>query len=209
MYVPGVFASPHDEATLSLIEQNGFAQLVTHGDDGLIATHLPLQLDRARNLLVGHLAGPNSQVDHLTQASKTGTHVLAMFEGPHGYVSPSWYVPTNKSVPTWNYTAAHVYGVPKLVTAKPDLHKLVQNLASQYETQGWHIDNQDPAYIDMMLGGIVGFEIAIARIEGKFKLSQNRSATDRTRVIDALLATGHAHDAALGNEMQRHTKKEA
>lgn len=208
MYVPAVFASPHDEATLSLIERNGFGQLVTHGSDGLIASHVPLQIDRARNLLVGHLAGPNPQADHLAQAAKTGTQVLAMFEGPHGYVSPGWYVPTNKSVPTWNYTAAHVYGVPKLVTAKTELHKLVQSLADQYETQGWHIDAQDPAYIDTMLGGIVGFEIAIARIEGKFKLSQNRSAADRTRVIDALMATGHAHDAALADEMQRHGKKE-
>ena len=101
-----------------------------------------------------------------------------------------------------------VVPAPVSVTAKAELHKLVQNLAGQYETQGWHIDAQDPAYIDTMLGGIVGFEIAIARIEGKFKLSQNRSAADRTRVIDALRATGHAHDAALADEMQRHVKKE-
>jgi len=206
MYIPGPFASPHDEATLSLVEKYGFGQLVTHGSDGLIASHLPLQLDRARNVLVGHLAGPNPQTDHLAHAAKHGTQVLAMFEGPHGYVSPSWYMPTNKSVPTWNYTAAHVYGVPRLVTAKPDLRKLVHDLAAQYETLGWHIDRQDPAYIDAMLGGIVGFEIAVARIEGKFKLSQNRSAGDRARVIDALAAEGNAD---LADTMRLHAKKEA
>ena len=206
MYVPGHFASPHHDATLSLVEKYGFGQLVTHGSDGLIASHLPMQLDRTRNVLVGHLAGPNPQTDHLAHAAKSGTQVLAMFEGPHGYVSPSWYAPTNRSVPTWNYTAAHVYGVPTLVTAKPDLHALVHNLAVQYETLGWHIDAQDPAYIDTMLGGIVGFEIAIARIEGKFKLSQNRNAIDRARVIDALAAIGNAE---LADEMRLHTKKEA
>jgi transcriptional regulator len=207
MYIPGPFASPDDDATLALIDRYGFGQLVTHGADGPMASHLPMQLDRTRNVLIGHLAGPNPQTDHLAACEKSGTPVLAMFEGPHGYVSPSWYAPTNKSVPTWNYAAAHVYGVPRLIRDKASLHTLVAALAQQYERLSWRIEAQDPAYIDMMLGGIVGFELAISRIEGKFKLSQNRNATDRANVIAALAASGNADDAALGHLMQTHLEK--
>lgn len=207
MYIPGPFASPHEEATLALVERHGFGQLVTNGAHGLVASHLPMQLDRTRNVLIGHLAGPNPQTDHLAACEKSGAHVLAMFEGPHGYVSPSWYAPTNKSVPTWNYAAAHVYGVPRLIADKAMLHDLVENLAKQYERLSWRIQAQDAAYIDTMLGGIVGFEIAISRIEGKFKLSQNRNATDRANVIAALAASGNADDAALAELMRSHFEK--
>jgi len=206
MYVPRPFASPDDEATLSLIDENGFGQLVANGAEGLIAAHVPMQLDRERRVLIGHLAGPNPLVEALDACEKSGAQVLAIFAGPHGYVSPSWYVPNNKSVPTWNYTAAHVYGTPRMIHAKPDLHALLEKLVAQYERLGWRMEDQDPVFMDKMLGGIAGFEIPLARIVGKFKLSQNRQAADRDGVIAGLEKSGGPGDAALAAAMRAHKK---
>jgi transcriptional regulator len=207
MYIPPPFASPGDDATAALIAANGFAVLVASGADGVpVAAHLPLQHDAARGVLIGHLAGPNPLSDVLAKCAAAKREVLAIFQGPHGYISPSWYAAKRNTVPTWNYAVAHVYGVPALTTDKAALRPLVDRLARQYERHGWTLDAQDELYVDRMLGGIVGFEIAITRLEGKFKMSQNRDAADRAGVVAGLEASGRPDDAALARAMREAAK---
>ncbi|MBL8806263.1 MAG: FMN-binding negative transcriptional regulator [Rhodospirillales bacterium] len=203
MYIPSAFASPSDEATARLIDEFGFAVLVACGAGGVpVVSHVPLLHDRQRNVLIGHLAGPNPQAEILEECARAGREVLAVFQGPHGYISPSWYAAKHNSVPTWNYAAAHVYGVPATFSSPDRLRAIVDSLAKKYERMGWTLAAQDEDYVARMLGGIVGFEIAIARIEGKFKMSQNRNAADRAGVLAGLEATGRADDAQLARAMR-------
>ncbi len=202
MYIPSAFASPSDEATARLIDEFGFAVLVAGADGIPVASHIPVLHDAARGVLVGHLAGPNPQADTLADCARAGREVLAVFQGPHGYISPSWYANRHNSVPTWNYAAVHVYGVPRMIEDAPGLRAIVDTLGKRYERMGWTLDAQDEDYVARMLGGIVGFEIAIARIEGKFKMSQNRSAADRDGAIAGLEATGRHDDAELARAMR-------
>ncbi|MBI3507168.1 MAG: FMN-binding negative transcriptional regulator [Proteobacteria bacterium] len=203
MYIPSHFASSGDAATAKVVADNGFGLLVANDSAGNpVAAHLPMQLDTARGVLVGHLAGPNPLAEALGHCAKAGREVLAIFQGRHGYISPSWYATKRNTVPTWNYEAAHVYGVPKLTSDKAALREIVDSLARQYERHGWTLAAQEPAYVDMMLGGIVGFEIAIARLEGKFKLSQNRNAADRAGAVAGLESSGRPDDAALARAMR-------
>jgi len=207
MYVPPAFASPDDAATRRLIEDNPFGLLVASGDEGLVAAHLPMDLDAGRNVLVGHMAGPNHVVPALQDCARGGREVMAVFQGPHGYISPDWYATTKNTVPTWNYAAAHVYGVPTTFDDKARLHALVDALARRYERGAWQLAAQDGDYVDRMLGGIVGFELAVTRIEGKFKLSQNRLPADRLGAIAGLDATGRAADRELADLMRAHPPK--
>lgn len=204
MYVPAVFAEK-DIATLhALIEDHGFATLVTNTADGPTATHLPVMLDRARGpqgTLVAHLARANPHARSLD-----GAETLAIFLGPHGYISPSWYG-QHPSVPTWNYAAVHVYGRAKVVDDPARLDAMLRQLVEQYESgraNRWSTDGLPADYMKGMLRGIVGIEIEIARLEGKLKLSQNRNAADRKAVIAALNEGTSAEDKALGAYMARH-----
>lgn len=204
MYVPAVFAEK-DLATLhALIEDHGFATLVTNAPTGPVATHLPIMLDRARGAqgtLVAHLARANPHARALD-----GADALAIFLGPHGYISPSWYG-QHPSVPTWNYAAVHVYGRARMVDDPARLDTIVRQLVEQYESgraKRWSADDLPADYMKGMLRGIVGVEIEIARLEGKLKLSQNRNAADRKAVIAALNEGTSAEDKALGAYMARH-----
>src|SRR5207237_1079539 len=149
-----------------LIERHGFGTLVTVIDGAPFATHLPFLLDRERGLLLGHVARANPH----WRALGNGAESLAIFRGPHGYVSPSWYA-TGPAVPTWTFAAVHVYGVPRLLDDEARLLDLLRRLVDQYESgreRPWAMDL--PAdYLKKMLGGIVGFEMPIGRMEGKFK----------------------------------------
>ncbi len=203
MYIPPAFASPDDAASARLVADNGFALLVASDAAGLpVAAHIPIQHDAARGVLIGHLAGPNPLADTMDDCARAGREVLAVFQGAHGYISPSWYAAKKNTVPTWNYAAVHVYGVPTMISDKTRLRVLVDALARQYESHGWTLDAQDPDYVDRMLSGIVGFEIAISRLEGKFKMSQNRNAADREGVLAGLEASGRHDDAQLARAMR-------
>lgn len=204
MYVPAVFAESNPETLQALIADHGFALLVSNTPDGLFATHLPIMLDRARGAqgtLVAHLARANPHARSLD-----GAEVLAIFQGPHGYISPSWYG-QQPSVPTWNYAAVHAYGRARVVDDPARLDAMVRALVSQYESgrdKPWSADGLPASYMTGMLRGIVGIEIEVARLEGKLKLSQNRNAADRNAVIAALNDSSSAEDRALGAYMARH-----
>jgi transcriptional regulator len=204
MYVPTVFAEKNLETLHALIEDHGFASLVSSTPDGIVATHLPIMLDRTRGAqgtLVAHLARANPHARALD-----GAEVLAIFLGPHGYISPAWYG-QHPSVPTWNYAAVHAYGRARLIDEPERLDAMVRQLVRQYESgrdKPWSADGLPANYMTGMLRGIVGVEVEIARLEGKLKLSQNRNADDRDAVIAALKESPSAEDRALGAYMARH-----
>lgn len=204
MYVPSVF-KPDAAATLqALIEDYSFATLVSATPSGMVASHLPFLLDRARGphgTLLAHLARANPHAQALD-----GAEALVIFLGPHGYVSPSWYG-QHPAVPTWNYAAVHAYGRARLIADEARLRDLLGRLSARYEDgrpNAWRMESLPESYLAGMVKGIVGFEIEITRLEGKLKLSQNRGADDRRAVIAALEASDAAEDRALADYMTRH-----
>ncbi len=192
MYIPKHFAMAETAACHQVIVENSFGELVTLDDTGLpFASHLPFLIDPARGTsgtLIAHMARANPQWQHFTG----GKPVLAMFRGPHAYISPAWYA-THPAVPTWNYIAVHAYGVPKIVDAPGATEDILRRLVDANETANgttWRMGGLTEQYLGSMMRAIVAFEIPIDRLEGKAKLSQNRDTTDQTRVAEALAASG-------------------
>jgi transcriptional regulator len=204
MYVPAAFTPAEPAALRELMSDYGFATLVSGGAAGLVASHVPVLYDpdpKPKGRLFAHLARANPHAKALD-----GAEVLAIFQGPHGYVSPSWYA-THPAVPTWNYAAVHVYGRARLVTDETQLRAIVQRLVDKYESgrpAPWSMAGVPERYTHGMLAAIVGVEVDIARIEGKHKLSQNRDAEDRRRVIATLEASADPNDRLLAAYMSRH-----
>lgn len=198
MYIPEANRETRPEVLHRIIRENSFATLVTHGSGELAATHLPFLLEPERGpygTLVGHMARANGQ----WQAFRPGEEVLAIFQGAHAYISPSWYA-AELSVPTWNYVAVHVYGVPRLIETPGELRRLLTALVPVYEAglpEPWSLERLPDEFVERLSRGIVGFEIPIARLEGKLKLSQNRSPADREGVVAALNAQGDAGSVAI------------
>ena len=195
LYMPPHFRVD-DRATLErFMDENGFATLVSHGAGGLSVSHVPLLVEVEGDALrlLGHVARNN---DHWRALEAAG-EVLAIFHGPHAYVSPTWYA-QHPSVPTWNYAVVHAHGKARLMD-EAALHDLVTRLSSKYEAgnaKPWRLSDQPAAYVSGMLQNIAGFEIEVQRLEGKFKLSQNRPA-EIERVIGALEKAGETAVAAL------------
>ena len=177
------------------------SQRSTRGEHGLIASHVPVILLPAlgpSGTLQLHLAKPNPQCDDLA----AGAEVLVIFHGPHGYISPTWYA-TATSVPTWNYVAVHAYGTPR-VLSDDDLRHHLDALVETYESgqpDGWNTDKLPGDTSASLRGAIIGFEVPIARLQGKWKLGQNRVAQDRMGAIDGLRSTGAPNDATLAEWM--------
>ncbi|HEX7812490.1 MAG TPA: FMN-binding negative transcriptional regulator [Burkholderiales bacterium] len=187
IYIPKPFAEQGTGRLHALIRERNFGTLISHGANGIEVSHLPFLLDAGRNVLRAHMARGNPQ----WQSLQPGTEVVAVFHGPHHYVSPSWYA-NHPSVPTWNYAVVHVTGNPRLIDDPGQLESLVRDLVDQHEALSpapWRMD-LPPEYLGKMISGIVGFEIDIAGIEGKFKLSQNRPAADAPLVAEALEKIG-------------------
>jgi transcriptional regulator len=187
VYLPKHFTETDPAILAGIMEQHSFATLISHGESGLIASQLPFMYVRGEGphgTLLCHLARPNPQVADL----KAGREALVVFAGPHAYVSPNWYE-KKPAVPTWNYVAVHAYGTPRAIEGSAELIRLVSDLAELHEggrVEPWRLADEPADYAAGMVRGIVGFAIPIARLEGKFKLSQNRNAADRGRVIAAL-----------------------
>ena len=169
-----------------LIRQFSFATLTTVQENVPFASHLPFLLDAERGphgTLLAHLARANPQWRDFDATSEA----LVIFQGPHAYISPSWYE-THPSVPTWNYAVVHAYGVPRVVEDHATLRHILETLVDTHEAafaQPWRMDLPHD-YLDKMMRAVVGFEIEITRLEGKLKLSQNRSENDQYHVAEAL-----------------------
>lgn len=197
MYQPAAFAEERVDVMHALLRAHPFATLVTCADGAPEANHLPLLID-PQPAPCGTLRGHVARGNPLWQQDHAGREALVIFQGPQVYVTPSWYAAkreTGKVVPTWNYAVVHARG-PLIIHDDPVwLRDLVSRLTMQQEAtlpQPWGIDDAPPAYIEQMLQAIVGIEILIARIEGKWKVSQNRSAADRDGVVAGLQARGDA-----------------
>ena len=186
MYVPAHFAGD-EQAVQELLAKHGAADLVTMTANGLMATMLPFVYDRERNVLLGHLARNNEQ----WQQQVIGD-ALVIMRGPDAYVSPAWYASKQEHgrvVPTWNYITAHVYGTMTVYDDPAWVEGVVRRLSDLHESgrpEPWSVDDAPAKYVSGQLRAIVGVEIAINRIEAKFKLSQNRPAADIDGVIDGL-----------------------
>lgn len=205
MYVPEIFRLDDAAAMGAVIRDNSFGLLVTVSAQGLPqASHLPFDYDEAagtRGRLLGHMARANPQWRDFEALAAAGGEALVVFQGAHGYVSPSWYG-GGPAVPTWNYLAVHAYGRPRVVSDPEAVHGLLERMVEQHEAgfaAPWRMDDQDPAFLSRMQRGIVAFEIEVTRLEGKAKLSQNKPEAVRRKVVAALEAEG---DTALAGEMR-------
>jgi transcriptional regulator len=186
MYIPKAFREEDVNTLRKLMREYSFATLITQHEGVPFATHLPFILDAQRGpngTLLAHMARANPQWHDFVDEQE----VLVIFQGPHAYISPSWYE-VELSVPTWNYAVVHAYGIPRLIEDGEELYQLLKTLIETHEAQfekPWPFQLSDD-YLQKMIRGIVGFEIEIIRLEGKFKLSQNRTEAERENVIGAL-----------------------
>ncbi len=196
MYTPGPFRESRRATLLQFIERFSFATLISTTDAGLFVSHVPLLLDRrgpGEEVLSGHVAKANEHSALLAAAAPT----LAIFHGPHAYISPSW-LSSDLSVPTWNYAVVHVRGTPTVVGPE-ETRRIVEQLTKLHERNAespWAPEVRAES-LERLLGSIVGFRIEVSSIEGKFKLSQNKSQQDRDSVVAGLAAQGSASSSHL------------
>jgi transcriptional regulator len=186
VYIPKSFAVTNKTEIFAFFEANAFGQLISNVGGKLFSTHMPFLLSHDRTKIVGHLALQNPQHTDLN-----GQEVLVTLQGPHDYISPSWYA--SPGIPTWNYQAVHVYGKASVFSSAEKLRTVVEDLTEKYEStrpQPW-----SPEYNVAKLNAIVGVEITISEIQCKYKLSQNRSVQDRTQVVAHLNEIG-SHELA-------------
>lgn len=197
MYLPKHFEQQDPAALQGLMRAHPLATLVSWQDGAPTADHVPLMFDAATQTLRGHVARANPLWKLADQP------VLAVFSGPQAYVTPSWYpskAETHKVVPTWNYTVVHAHGLLKAVEDAPWLHALVNELTGHHESARpapWAVSDAPDDYVQSMLRAIVGIEIPVTRLIGKWKMSQNRSTPDRLGVAHGLAADGHDVAAAV------------
>lgn len=202
MYAPSHFREDRVPVLHDAMDAAGLATLVTVDGNGLDASHVPMLLDRSAGqlgVLYGHLARPNPQ----WKAAAPDLPALAIFLGPDAYVSPSWYATkqqTGKVVPTWNYVAVHAHGRVTFFDDEERLLALVTKLTEAREAarpRPWAVSDAPAEFIRAHLKGIVGFELSIAKLEGKWKMSQNRPVEDRAGVAQGLGREGDAAVAVL------------
>jgi transcriptional regulator len=202
MYIPPAFRIEDKAKLAAFLRQYSFATLVTYDGAASFASHLPMLYhpdDGAHGKLVAHMARANPQWQHFAE----GREALAIFHGPHAYISPSWYE-TAPAVPTWNYGVVHAYGVPAMIDNPERVAALLHETVALYESsfaKPWPGELPDD-YREKMVRGIVAFEIPLTRLEGKFKLGQNRSAEDQRGVFQVLSQSEHADDRALAELMR-------
>lgn len=188
MYIPKLLAET-DQATLfDLIDAHSFGLLLSVADGVPVGSHIPFVLDRAsgeHGTLHAHVARANPQ----WRGFDGETQMLCVFAGPHAYVSPAWYDPDQAAVPTWNYAVVHAYGAPRIVEDPAHIRVQQEALVDRFEADRaapWSLASQPETYVEGMLKGIVAFQIPVARLEGKFKLSQNQPEVSRRGVIGGL-----------------------
>jgi len=209
MYVPSHFKEDRPEVLRDIIRNTGLAVLVSMTPDGLLASHVPLLLDpepAPYGTLIGHFArqNPHGRVTH-----PDAQESLAIFQGPEGYITPSWYATkqeTGKVVPTWNYVAVHAYGRLQIIDDPDRLLAIVTRLTDRHESarhEPWAVSDAPADFVRGMLKGIVGFALPVSRLEGKVKMSQNRPPADQHGVVAGLANAGQAELAARVAQVAR------
>ncbi|MDR0279991.1 MAG: FMN-binding negative transcriptional regulator [Paucimonas sp.] len=208
MFIPSAFKDDDLQRQFEHIANTRLAVLVSNGEHGLQATHVPLVLDReagTKGTLYGHVARGNPQWRDL----ESGAEVLLVFPGADAYVSPGYYpskAQDPRTVPTWNYVALHAWGTPQVIHSPEALLDIVRRLSDQHEqgrARPWSVDDAPADYMQGMLKAIVGFAVPIERLQYSRKLSQNRSAIDHEGVRSGLAASADPLDNNLAALMQR------
>jgi transcriptional regulator len=196
MYIPATFRETRPEVLHALMREHSFATLISVLDGALFATHIPVLLDPDRGeygTLRAHMARANPHW-HAFTSTPEGTESLVIFQGPHAYISPSWYV-SQQAVPTWNYAAVHAYGRPTVTSHPERVRVLLEETVHTFEDglpEPWTTASVTEEYIASMAKGIVAFEMPISRLEGKRKLGQNRPSEDARSAALGLQAHGDA-----------------
>jgi len=210
MYIPAAFRESRLEVLHALIRAHSFATLVSQlGDGQLFATHMPFLLDASRGdsgTLVGHMARANP---HWQAFAGGDQQALVIFQGPHAYISPNWYA-SEQAVPTWYYSVVHAYGTPRLMQDPQRVRDLLEATVQTFENglpEQWTTGRVSEEYIAGLARGIVAFEVAIDRLEGKRKLGQNRPAADAESAAAGLRAHGDAFGQAIAEQMLEAARK--
>jgi len=212
MYSPSQFEETRIEELHALIRAHPLGTLITLGRAGLEANHIPFEVS-ADPAPFGTLRGHVARANPVWQDFSADTGVLVVFQGPSAYITPSWYETkreTGKVVPTYNYAVVHAYGPPRPIEDSVWLRELVGRLTDRFESvraQPWQVTDAPPDFIDKMLGAIVGLEIPIARLIGKWKMSQNRPAVDRPGIISGLREASADDAAGVADLVEQRSKR--
>ncbi|CAM4112880.1 FMN-binding negative transcriptional regulator [Flavobacterium sinopsychrotolerans] len=201
MYTPEIYKNENQEEIKKFLQENSFGILINQTNGKLCATHIPLELDinkEGKDILCGHISKENPQWNGFTDNDQ----ILAVFSGPHSYISSSWY--DHENVPTWNYIAVHVYGKIKIIEGEAVIESL-KKLVDKYEQ-----NSENPVRIEnlskktmMQSRGIVAFEIEITEIQATKKISQNRDEKNHQNIISELEKTNTNQSIAIANEMKK------
>lgn len=198
MYIPHHFKNDNTEEVKNFIRENSFGILIAQGDK-LLATHIPLQLNKSGNSFTGHISKANPQAKYLMN----NMDVLLIFQGPNTYISSSWY--NHENVSTWNYIAVHVYGTVALQNEE-QLYAALKDMTDRYEKESVKpvsIEQLSAGYLQSQMRGVVGFEITIKSIEAAYKLSKNRDEVNHNNIIKALEQRGDHNANAIAHEMKK------
>ena len=195
MYIPKHFEQPSVEAMHALMSTNPFATLVTHGPEGLCANHIPIEVHedpKPYGTLVGHVARANP----VWRDASNNQESMVIFQGANAYITPSWYPSKKESgrvVPTWNYAVVHAYGHMRVVDDPQWVKAHIEKLTNRQESSfphPWAISDAPIEFTEKLIGGVVGIEMVITKLEGKWKMSQNRPESDRDGVARGLRSLG-------------------
>ena len=196
MYQPAMFREVNQAVLHELIRDFPFATVMVMHSDGVEISHLPLVLDTTKQKLIGHIAKANPLVKILSSAAAA---VTVIFNGEHGYISPSYYLQPEQNVPTWNYAVVHVSGEISLITDEARLMDILDRLQLQYDVKTTDWSNPK---MSNKLKGISGFEINIRELRGKFKLSQNKETDEQKHLVQQLAKSNSTSDVKLAEFMQ-------
>ncbi|MEO8235026.1 MAG: FMN-binding negative transcriptional regulator [Flavobacterium sp.] len=204
MYIPDIYKNKNQEEIINFLQKNSFGILINQNEGNILATHIPLELEVTENgkqFLEGHISKENPQ----WKTFESDNQILAIFSGPHSYISPSWY--DHENVPTWNYIAVHVYGKVKVLNYQETILSL-KKLVDKYET-----NSKNPVRIEDLSGktmrqaqGIVAFQIEITSIEAVKKISQNRDKKNHQNIISELEKTEDYNACQIAQEMAKNKK---
>lgn len=201
MYIPNHFKNENLEEVKGFLIKNSFGILINQTKGKLTGTHIPMELDKDKqgnDVLVGHISKANPQ----WEGFNNNEEILAIFNGPHSYISSSWY--ETEEVPTWNYIAVHIYGKIKIIEGEELLDSL-KKLIDKYEVNSEHPVSMETMSSKVLkqVNGIVGFSIKINEIQAAYKLSQNRSESDYHNIVDKLEKTGASNPKEVAKEMKK------
>jgi transcriptional regulator len=202
MYAPAYAKNENETELLEFIKQNGFGILLSQAEGNLWATHLPFIITPDKKML-GHISRGNKQWRDL----QNGQEVMAIFQGPHTYVSSSWY--DHENVPTWNYIAVHVYGKARMLSEEELIHSL-RELTNKYERDSVNpvsVDTMSKKFLYSEIRGTIGFEMTMDRMEASYKLSQNRDGKNHANIISELEKRKDENSVGVANEMRKYGHK--